>query len=287
MEIRQLRYFVETARQGNIQDAANALFVSRQAVSKSLSQLEEELGYPLFYRTHGGVTLSEQGRGYLDLAAALLQGFDTLEAQMRQTQEKDTLQIAIPFTVHHYFFDRLMAFAEQNSDSLDLIPVNRTDAECHTLFESGAVDMAISHLPFTAGIDEGRIIAVSPICIAMRKDHPLAGRTLLKDRDLLGQSLIYYMNGYLKCFWLDEKVPAPAYAVHDILLAYELVYQGRGIFPVPPLSMPSFTKDIVLVPFEGLDDKDYFCCAIARHTAFTPRLQHTCLALREALTEIE
>lgn len=48
MDIRQLRYFVETARHGNIQAAADALFVSRQAVSKALTQLEQELGYPLF-----------------------------------------------------------------------------------------------------------------------------------------------------------------------------------------------------------------------------------------------
>ena len=61
MDIKQFRYFVEAARCGSLQDAADSLFISRQAVSKAVAQMERELGYPLFYRVRDGVTLSEQG----------------------------------------------------------------------------------------------------------------------------------------------------------------------------------------------------------------------------------
>ena len=287
MDIKQFRYFVEAARCGNIQDAADTLFVSRQAVSKAIVQLEQELGYPLFYRTHGGVTLSEQGLSYYDQALALVQDFDTLTARMSHVANREKLRIAIPLTVHQHFYERLQAFSRLHEKTFDLQLIGRTDAVCHTLFENGAVDMAISHLTFSAGIDSGQTVAVSPIHIAMRKDHQLAAKACLKPEDFIGESMIFYMNGYKKCFWLDERTPPPSYALDDILLVYELVCQGRGLFPVPPLSMPGFAKDIVLVPYDGPDNMDYFTCAIAAHTQRSPRLQKACLQLREALRDPE
>ena len=147
------------------------------------------------------------------------------------------------------------------------------------------MDMAVSHLRFSAGIDEGQILAGSPIHIAMRKDHPLAAKKLLRPKDLAGQTMIFYANGYQKCFWLDPRTPAPAYALDDILLVYELVYQGKGLFPTPPLSMPGFVKDIVLIPYDGPDNMDYFTCSVASHTERNPRLKDACLRLREALRD--
>lgn len=223
----------------------------------------------------------------MDRATALVQNFDTLSAQMQHVRRKETLRLAIPFTVHHHFFDKLEQFAQANADTLDLVLIDRTDSECHTLFESGAVDMAISHIPFTAGIDSGEVIAVSPLRIVMRKDNPLASRKILYGEDINSQPLIYYMNGYSNCFWLDENVPVPTYAVSDILLAYELVWQGRGIFPVPILSLPGFTGEFALVPFQGLDDKDVFRCSIAAHTQMNSTLLEACLVLRQFLGQGE
>lgn len=285
MDIRQLRYFIETAQHGNIQDTADILFVTRQAVSKTLMQLEKELGYPLFYRVHGGVILSEQGKRYYDRALAVVQSFDSLEAQMKQIQIREQLRIALPLTVHHYFYDRLEEFSRSHEDKMELILLGRTDSECHTLFESGTVDMAVSHLKFSSDADKDQIIAVSPLYYTMRKDHPLASRPYVTHQDLLGEHLIFYKNGYPRCFWLHEDTPKPAFAIDDILLAYELVEQGRGIFPVPLLSLPTLPDHLTLVPLKGHNDMDYFHCAIASHTENNPLLKKLCLDLRQALKD--
>lgn len=285
LDIRQLRYFVEIARCNNIQDAADTLYVSRQAASKAIMQLEEELGYPLFYRVHGGVTLTEQGRRYYDRVLALVQDFDTLAAQMKHINIQEPLRIAVPFTILQHFHERLTGFAQAHSDELNLILLDRTAAECHILFESGAVDMAISTMPFASGLDEGKIIAVSPIHYVMRKDHPLAGKAYVTLEDTAGENLIYYMNGYQKCFWLGEDAPTPSYTISDILLIYELIYQGKGIFPSPLIAIPRFAENLACVPYKGPHEKDYIYCAIAAHTTSSPRLQKICLELRRTLTE--
>ena len=58
MEIRTLRYFLETAREGNMTRASERLAVSQSTLSKQLKGLEEELGKKLspqlFHRTDSG-----------------------------------------------------------------------------------------------------------------------------------------------------------------------------------------------------------------------------------------
>ena len=54
-------YFLKTCEAGSITKAAEELFVSRQTLSSSLSQLERELGVTLFKRSKTGITLTAQG----------------------------------------------------------------------------------------------------------------------------------------------------------------------------------------------------------------------------------
>lgn len=55
------RAFYTVATTGNISHAANELYISQPAISKSIRKLEESLGVPLFFRTSKGVSLTEEG----------------------------------------------------------------------------------------------------------------------------------------------------------------------------------------------------------------------------------
>lgn len=59
---RHLRAFVEVARLSSVSQAADALAVSQPAVSKTLRELEDRLGTPLFERTGRRLRLTEAGR---------------------------------------------------------------------------------------------------------------------------------------------------------------------------------------------------------------------------------
>ncbi len=61
MEIRTLRYFLETAREENMTRAAERLAVSQSTLSKQLKLLEEELGKKLFIRHSFSIELTEEG----------------------------------------------------------------------------------------------------------------------------------------------------------------------------------------------------------------------------------
>src|ERR1700691_1843421 len=66
MELQQLKYFRVVAEQEHATGAAEKLFFSQSAVSRAVTQLEGELGVPLFYRQGRAVVLSPYGRVFLE-----------------------------------------------------------------------------------------------------------------------------------------------------------------------------------------------------------------------------
>ncbi|MBR1675020.1 MAG: LysR family transcriptional regulator [Eubacterium sp.] len=54
--------FITVAKTGSISRAADKLYISQPAVSKSISNLEEQLGTTLFTRSSRGVKLTDEGR---------------------------------------------------------------------------------------------------------------------------------------------------------------------------------------------------------------------------------
>lgn len=66
MELRQLKYFLAVADARSFVGAANTLYVSRQAVSKAVGQLEAELNVELLVRDSSGAYLTPAGLMFYD-----------------------------------------------------------------------------------------------------------------------------------------------------------------------------------------------------------------------------
>ena len=58
----QLEYFIEVVEQNNFTKAAEKLFISQSALSKSIQSLEKELDTSLFTRDPRELKLTEEGR---------------------------------------------------------------------------------------------------------------------------------------------------------------------------------------------------------------------------------
>ena len=96
MEIQQLKYFVQAARRGSFREAADDLFVSRAALSKSMGRLEGELGYELFERNRDGVDLTPAGKRFYAQVAPLVEDYDRINQAVRAQQGTLEIELAIP-----------------------------------------------------------------------------------------------------------------------------------------------------------------------------------------------
>lgn len=87
MRMEQLKYIAEIAKTGTISGAAKNLYVSQQAVSSSMKQLEEELGVELLVRGASGVTFTPIGYEVAEFARQTMQQHDLLMNRIRYWQD--------------------------------------------------------------------------------------------------------------------------------------------------------------------------------------------------------
>lgn len=76
MRLEQLKYLVDVAQTHSITNTAQHFFITQQAISSSLKQLEEEFCATLLNRHSFGVTLTEQGKVVVDFAQRVIADFD-------------------------------------------------------------------------------------------------------------------------------------------------------------------------------------------------------------------
>ncbi|MEU4419593.1 LysR family transcriptional regulator [Actinoplanes sp. NPDC024001] len=83
MDLDAVRTFVAAADGGQFQDAATALSITQQAVSKRIAALERDLGVRLFTRTARGAQLTVDGQAFLPHARELLRAEARADASVR------------------------------------------------------------------------------------------------------------------------------------------------------------------------------------------------------------
>lgn len=103
--LRCMQIFVEVARDGSFTGAARRLGMSKASVTKHVAWLEGTLRAPLLHRTTKHVALTDAGRSALDSARLLLERYEQLEAEARDSmrQPKGLVRAGTPpsFGVHH------------------------------------------------------------------------------------------------------------------------------------------------------------------------------------------
>ena len=78
MKLEHLKYFLEAAKQNSISGAAQKLYMSQQALSRTIKALEAELAVPLFKRTASGSALTAYGELLFDFAEKTLNEYDSM-----------------------------------------------------------------------------------------------------------------------------------------------------------------------------------------------------------------
>ena len=121
MDIRQLDYFIVVAQLGSFTKAADELFLSRQALSKAVRNLEHELGQPLLANRDNHLELTDAGRTLLDDAAPVVEAFKQLERRhvgcVGAPALRRTLSVAMAHGTALSMPDRAIdAFREEHPD---------------------------------------------------------------------------------------------------------------------------------------------------------------------------
>ena len=98
------RIFYTVARSGNISRAADELFISQPALSKSIKKLEEALNVRLFIRSSKGVILTPEGKLLWEYVQKAFSSLDAAEHQLARMASPDagSLRIGVSATLCRY-----------------------------------------------------------------------------------------------------------------------------------------------------------------------------------------
>lgn len=99
--LQQLKYVIEIARRGSMNEAAKRLFISQPSLSNAIKDLEEELGITIFERTNKGISLSMEGTEFLGYARQVVEQAELLES--RYLDAKPSPQHFSVSTQHYAF----------------------------------------------------------------------------------------------------------------------------------------------------------------------------------------
>src|SRR5690606_5127548 len=98
MKDHSLRALLAVAETGTIRAAARALNLSQAALTKSLRELETEVGAELLTRSYRGVRLTEAGRILHDRAKVSRQQLETAQAEIRALSGAESGRVAVGVT---------------------------------------------------------------------------------------------------------------------------------------------------------------------------------------------
>lgn len=87
-ELRSIATFVKTAELGSLRQAAAAQGMTSQAASQALALLEKHLGVRLFHRTTRSMSLTDEGRQFLEAAQPALVGLQRALHLARQSKDE-------------------------------------------------------------------------------------------------------------------------------------------------------------------------------------------------------
>lgn len=83
MTLQQLKYIITIAETGTLSDAAKKLFITQPSLTKSVKELEKEMGITIFDRTNKGIAVSKEGEVFLGYARQVLEQASLLEEKYK------------------------------------------------------------------------------------------------------------------------------------------------------------------------------------------------------------
>jgi DNA-binding transcriptional LysR family regulator len=240
-QLKGISVFVTAVEAGSFSLAAARLHLSRSAVGKTISQLEQRLGVRLFQRTTRSLTLTDDGALFYEHCLRALEEIQTATALLDTGKRtvRGRLRVSMPMLYGRMCIAPLLTeFASQHPDlRMELLFSDRVS----DLIEDG-LDLVIRNgiLPDSSGLIARRI-GSHRMMICASPDY-LARRGEPQTIDALSQhEVINYINAGIPHRWIipedngktREFVPKSRLLMDELQSISEAALSGFGIALLP------------------------------------------------------
>ena len=241
--------FSAVVEKGTFMQAAQALNVTPSAVSHSVSQLESDLGFPLFIRNRTGVELTPDGTAILPTIQSIL----NLEDQLVQIADNingintGRIRIGAFSSVSNNWLPEIILRFKKQYPKIAVSLVQASFNEIAEQVRVGTIDIGFSLIPVAKQLIAIPLLKDPIYCITPRAYTPANG-TFMTDRDMAHQNFILQQADYDR----DTKKALDRYNVSTNSLHYSLddqsilsmVEAGLGLGVLPKLALKKLVGDV-------------------------------------------
>ena len=186
-----MRAFVSVVNEGSFSNAATAMQLSPQLVSKYVSKLEERLDIRLLNRTTRKVSLTEAGTDYFQHAQQILLSIDDMESKLGGLQQnpKGTLRISAPVSFALKHMAQLVTDFQMLYPSV-MVDLQLTDRKVDIVEEGFDIALRIGQLKNSSLI--AKHVAPIRVILCASPDYLKKHGTPSKPEDLKNHRYLHY-----------------------------------------------------------------------------------------------
>lgn len=194
IELRHLRYFIAVAEELHFGRAAERLHMAQPPLSQQIRQLEEQLGFQLFYRTKRSVELTEAGQVFLRESRKLFNQLEQAIEAGRQVSRGEKGQIVIGFissAAYNVLPVILRSFRSQVPGvRLELHEMPTT--EQLDWLREGKIDVGLLRPPVEDKTLNLMTIVREPMVVAFPENHPFIEQDQIALSSLVNEDFILF-----------------------------------------------------------------------------------------------
>ncbi len=207
MNILHMKYAVEVARAGSLNKAAERLYVALPNVSRSIKELEADLGITIFDRSARGMTLTPEGEEFIGYAKGILRQIEQVERLYKDgAPGKQKFSISVPRAC--YISDAFAQFSKSLTDAPTEIVYKETNSK-RTIenilehdYKLGIIRYAENYDKYFKAMLEEKgltceLVTEFSYVLIMSRDCPLAQKENITFDDLSGYMEIAHADPYV------------------------------------------------------------------------------------------
>jgi DNA-binding transcriptional LysR family regulator len=202
MELRQLRYFVAVAEDGNISRAAKRIFLTQPALSRQIKALEDEIGVCLLKREAHSIRLTPVGEAMLREARELLQHAGQVLERVRAAGRGVRLRIGYAPSLAAGLLSAAVENFTQAHPNARVELFDLSTGEMLEGLENDKLDVALSvgQQRGTRGL-RWTPLRQAPWRLGVNSSHPLARRSQVTPAEVAREPLLVFCQRDYPEYW--------------------------------------------------------------------------------------
>ncbi len=251
MKLIQLQAFKEIMESGTVTEAARSLKCGQPRISRLISELEEEINFPLFRREKQRLHPTAEGNFFYQETLRMLLGIKNIQQVAQDISKKRETGLRILSQSHlaHGFLNRVIGEFDKSTKDIRYDLVIKPREQLSKWLGGYQFDLAFTALPAKSHLVRHVKLITVKFLVALPNGHPFTEKNHITIKDLSSVPLIALPKGLLRRKYLVDLFDNSDFKPHirvetpTAISACQLVAQGLGATLTEPFTVNEFSKD--------------------------------------------